>query len=146
MKVIFLDIDGVLVTKQSILANRHIHPHDFDKDCVNVLNHILFETGAKIVISSTWRLFWNMSELKEHFSKFGIDPDVIIDITPDFNQSMARGLEIAWWLRNHSEVEDFVIIDDDNDMHHLSLFLVQTNMDGGLRASHIEYILDMIGD
>ena len=64
MKVIFLDIDGVLNTHESATTLRESFVergadlmgfNRFDKNCVARVNRITDETGAKIVISSSWR-------------------------------------------------------------------------------------------
>ena len=64
MKVIFLDIDGVLNTERwvvhSIKNELPVHDkfdgqHTFDENCLYWLNKIIDETDAKIVISSSWR-------------------------------------------------------------------------------------------
>ena len=72
MKVIFLDIDGVLNTPASIkLAPIFVegaptwygrHLHAFDKNCISALNKITDATKAKIVISSTWRLMFEQAQ------------------------------------------------------------------------------------
>jgi predicted mannosyl-3-phosphoglycerate phosphatase (HAD superfamily) len=61
VKVIFLDIDGVLCNHESISAGYKTRtapeqdPYGPHVDCVAALNRIIKETGAKIVVSSTWR-------------------------------------------------------------------------------------------
>ena len=88
MKVIFLDNDGVIC-----LANnwggrakkwkkyKKLNPEatsdttapvdvrfdDFDKKAVKVLNQVLEETGAEIVVSSDWRLYATLEEIGETF-------------------------------------------------------------------------------
>ena len=121
MKIIFLDIDGVL----------NVIPKDFDKyggtfheDFVENLRHMIKETGAKIVISSTWRLA-GLKAMQEMW-KFRDLPGEVIGITPDsyFNKDLgisddddaSRGHEIKWWLDNTKDVIDnYVILDDDTD-------------------------------
>lgn len=123
IKVIFLDIDGVL---------RPVQERGFNKKCVDNLNFLTKETGAKIVISSTWR-----ERGIEEVIKFLKDHDVegdIIDITPIFVAQKAwgkdwekqikvripRGLEIREWIRDYTNmeryIESYVIVDDSEDM------------------------------
>lgn len=53
MKIIFLDIDGVLALAfGSMKRNNKWDAYPFDKKAVKVLNKILKETGAEIVLSS----------------------------------------------------------------------------------------------
>lgn len=122
MKVIFLDIDGVL--------NCIPQGHDdfggiFHSHFVDNLGRILNETGAKIVISSTWKSS-GLKYLKDMWSHRGYPGD-IIDITPDvydlinlglfqYYDDVDRGHEIDKWLKDHPEVDNYVILDDDNDM------------------------------
>jgi len=63
-KVIFLDIDGVLATDDS----DYIY---FDKKCVEVLNSILEQVPAKIVVTSSWRLHFNLKGLRKMADRGG---------------------------------------------------------------------------
>lgn len=63
MKVIFLDIDGVLnytkwYTNERNPGNLHGQEGDLDPLCVDRIIRICEETGAKVVISSDWRISW----------------------------------------------------------------------------------------
>ena len=63
MKVIFLDIDGVLnytkwYTDERNPGNLHGQEGDLDPLCVDRIIRICEETGAKVVISSDWRISW----------------------------------------------------------------------------------------
>ena len=54
MKVIFLDIDGVLNCSKT--RNPRKLPYVVDKRLLALLKRMLKRTGAKIVLSSTWRI------------------------------------------------------------------------------------------
>lgn len=115
MKVIFLDIDGVL----NVIPQGHdehgaiFHPH-----LVENLKSIVEATGAKVVISSYWRhsglakmeAMWRDREL----------PGEMIGITGNRLDldcfTLQRGTEIQEWLDKHPEITDYVILDDDGDM------------------------------
>ncbi len=120
MKVIFLDIDGVLVTRNSIKYQLDKFPNDtgirFCKNAVKNLNKLTRLTKAKIVISSTWRLFHSLENLQSILKKQGIKGKIIsttsIDRAP-VEIDIPRGQKIADWLVKHPEVERYVIIDDD---------------------------------
>lgn len=120
MKIIFLDIDGVLaVSKQEYDKYGALFHNNF----VDNLKHIIDETDAKIVITSTWRFsgYLTILELWENRNL----PGQVIGITPDLSE-MHRGAEIESWIIQN-EVKDYVIIDDDNDMYHDQLpYFVQT--------------------
>lgn len=129
MKVIFLDIDGVL----NVYPQGHDkHGAIFHSHFVDNLKRIIDETGAKIVISSTWRMAGlpGMIEMWEDRNL----PGEVIGITPNFmwktGSTLQRGKEIdAWieeWEVNNSKLKSYVIIDDDSDMepHQLNNFIL----------------------
>lgn len=118
MKVIFLDIDGVLNYTEWYVDDRNPgnlygQEGDLDPLCVDRIKHICDETGAKVVISSDWRLSWlgTLSRL----GRLGLTEDYIIDKTPYFKSDMPRGQEIEYWLECHPDCTNFVIIDDRTD-------------------------------
>ena len=140
MRIIFLDIDGVLNYQGSQLI---------DEDCLNNLKYIIEKTNAKIVLISTWKqsfddeIFSELSEKdKESFlyhRKLLTDSFEIFDIVEDYfadkdanvvsevsledlvnmdtdDHDAWRSIEIARWLEKHKDknIESFVIIDDFN--------------------------------
>lgn len=142
MKVIFLDVDGVLngwdfseYVKYNIwniilskkikdFIRKHSHYTKVDKKRVRRLGKICKKTGAKVVLSSSWRngllqsdgtrhydldrnkLFWNLMD------KYHIE---VIGKTPRFRTSYKREDEIrAWLLEHNGEVENYVILDDED--------------------------------
>lgn len=119
MKIIFLDIDGVLNTGASTLYNLREFPEDssrenrakFDPMACSNLNYLL-ETfpESKIVISSTWRKLKSLDELKEIFRMNKIHPDKIIGVTPSLGD---RVKEIhAWCDENGVDAKETCAIDD----------------------------------
>jgi hypothetical protein len=148
MKVIFLDFDGVLNSAQSACFWHHKRDQakwenemyaswtgslkeyiaqEFDPIAMsNVEELIRLVPDLKIVVSSTWRLGETVESLQKILYPSKLMADAIIGITPAFRDT-SRGLEIQDWLDKHPEVEKFAIIDDDNDMEHLTKNLVRTN-------------------
>jgi hypothetical protein len=128
MKVIFLDIDGVLNSQEFLNKNKGASGFSagrIDPELVARLNRIVQSTGAKIVISSTWRHGKSVWELKHMLRSRGFQySSNIIDRTP-IGMGI-RGQEIQDWLEldperervdpNHDPVEAYVIIDDNNEM------------------------------
>lgn len=108
-KIIFLDIDGVLCV---IPNNFDDFGPNFHKTFEDNLKHIIEQTNANIVISSTWRLA-GLDEMKRMWKKRGLAGEVV-DITPSGTMDNIRGDEIQAWL-DENEVENYVIIDDDTD-------------------------------
>jgi HAD domain in Swiss Army Knife RNA repair proteins len=130
MKIIFLDIDGVL-------KNRAFpHGNSADPVCVSLLNQIVEKTNAYFVISSSWRTGSSLSVLKDMLDAWGVVPGRLIDKTPCFKWECKRGDEIQAWLAAREEqrgdVEKFIILDDDTDMIHLLPHLVKTTFQFGL--------------
>lgn len=134
MKAIFLDMDGVLVTMRSHLAAkedgfmRHI-----DLVGCKLLERLCRETGAKIVLSSTWRLHFDKPAMSMILCNGGFSrvPWHEQWRTPQL-LNRPRGHEIASWLEDNP-VEKFVIIDDDPDMTEAQKpFFVQTNGNNGI--------------
>ncbi|NHZ85707.1 MAG: hypothetical protein GWP19_07485 [Planctomycetia bacterium] len=120
MKVIFLDIDGVLVTRNSIKYQYLNFPDDadiqFGKKAVKNLNKLIRFTKARIVISSTWRLFHSLEELQNIFKKQDIKGEIISTTSVEkatIEEDIPRGQKIADWLEQHPEIKQYVIIDDD---------------------------------
>ena len=120
MKVIFLDIDGVLVTRNSIKYQHLNYPDEstilFSKKAIKNLNKLIRLTDAKIVISSTWRLFHKVENLQKIFKKQKVKGEIISTTSVEkatLEEDIPRGKKIADWLEQHSDVEQYVIIDDD---------------------------------
>lgn len=136
MKIIFLDIDGVINTMQ---IGADLVPYYGTEDtcpnniqAIRWLNKLCIETNAKIVISSSWR-HAGMDKCRKAIYKGGVAEDIeIIDSTPTTWGD--RGDEIKLWLDTHPEVEEFVILDDDTDMGDLLPYLVKCDHQKGFAA------------
>jgi hypothetical protein len=149
--ILFLDLDGVLCLsnnwggrQKKFAKYRSSNPEsskfindapvevrfdDFDKKSVKILNEVLEETGAEIVVSSDWRYYTTLEELGEYFLSQGIIKTPI-DITPQtkdidpkwWNTFKSGGspienervIEIKCWLEQHPEVSNWVAVDDLN--------------------------------
>lgn len=121
VKLIFLDIDGVLCTPaecmQKMVKVDGNLLHHLNPEAVRAINHVTDSTGAVFVVSSTWRTR-GVPTLTKHFKKEGVT-GTILDRTPSLD-SYERGLEILDWLNTHREIhlESFVILDDEGDAAH----------------------------
>ena len=144
-KVIFLDIDGVLINRAALMARRaNQGKWQADPQCVEELNRIVKTTGAKIVVSSTWR-FEGFDRIREILQDWGVCAEVI-GVTPDFTRkktSESRGQEIAHWLRDNP-ADRIVIIDDDSDMDHLIDQLVNTQFEIGLTVANADQAIALL--
>lgn len=114
MKVIFLDIDGVLNYQE--FGGLHRGGIGVSNDKVKLLKHIVDNTDAVIVLTSTWKLHWEKSTDKQHpdgeylnsvFASEGLE---IYDKTPLSVSERGRG--INHYLNTHN-VESWVVLDDE---------------------------------
>lgn len=139
MKTIFLDIDGVLVVSDNADEDYSENPPPFDPECVKVLNQILSETNAIIVLSSTWKKVWDLKRLDFIFKFNGVIKSPL-DITADLNN---REKEITDYVLRKA-VNDFVILDD----MELDIFpknFVQCKFEVGLKqAGMLEEVLNIL--
>lgn len=115
-KVIFLDIDGVL--------NQDNGGPKIEECFVKRLAHIVEETGAELVLSSSWRSAY-ASHVNPEYNYQNKDVALLIamldkyhlsvmDVTPDLTSgAYARPIEIRAWLLEQGNLERFVILDDD---------------------------------
>ena len=141
MKIIFLDIDGVmnhqLFYKEEKEKNidysketsQEYDSRQFDPRCMELLNHIIEKTGAKVVVSSSWRSGRTVEDLQDLLQGVGFKGEVI-GKTPhlffankDYDKSVPRGCEIKAWLETNKGILGdkmtkvrYVILDDDSDM------------------------------
>ena len=166
MKVIFLDLDGVLNSTRSRLATKdklgsfEYSPDDpnvyfwnstlstIDPIAVSLLNRAVKETKAKIVISSSHRNHFKespfkLSELKNYFHRLGVDSEHIISYTPSLVPT--RGIEIQAWLDKYDEPINYAILDDDDDMlANQQPFFIKTNGKVGLSSDDYYKILGLL--
>lgn len=114
MKVIFLDIDGVL--NHSRTPERFEGMLGIDRILLARFKKVVRITGANVVLSSPWRK-WTTGIA--HIEEQGIP---LIGHTPWFASTdsedlkTGRGQEIRKWLSLHPEVTEYAIVDDDSDM------------------------------
>jgi hypothetical protein len=137
-RVIFLDFDGVVAP-----IRRWDRYDDFDPACIAVLNEIVAEGRADVVVSSTWRYGRSVAELQAMLDAGGFAGRVV-DKTPDGQPGAFRGDEIAAWLAVH-DVAGYVIIDDHADMGALGDHLVQTHPGQGLQAADARSAITVLG-
>lgn len=152
MKVVFLDVDGVLNNIDTFKKRKDIYNKSgviiprIDFYRVEFLKEIVDNTDAKIVISSIWRKYENdLKELKEVFDLYDLE---IYDIT-GIDKNGIRENEIIDWL-NKNDVDSFVILDDEtSDLIHLEKYVVKTRFDGlatGLLCEHIPYAINILNN
>lgn len=147
MKVVFLDCDGVingygpltelvfdLARRLHLLKPLRNHYKIFGvhKRKVKLLAKIVKKTNTKIVLSSSWRLGWELVEdgkcisrtkngklLRDELAKYGIEvysKTEYLDTTKTLGRKFPdwREDEIIEWLSRHKDVESFVVLDDED--------------------------------
>lgn len=116
-KVIFLDVDGVLKTgdfEQQIRKEQQLTylqaADTLQPEKIELLVRLVRETDAKIVLSSTWRLWKpNYNIVARALDKHGIS---IFSKTPDKREE-SRWDEIKTWLQTRPPCQSLVIDDDE---------------------------------
>lgn len=147
MKVIFLDVDGVINTEKQ-MQKEYEKGHKtssyyliLDHSKIELLANLVHSTGAVVIISSSWRIGGfekaeSMKNLTNQLNQHGI---IVSGYTPTSFEGV-RGREIAQWIMTHcTHIPQFCIFDDDSDMEDLKEeHLVQTTWKEGLLPIHIE--------
>jgi hypothetical protein len=119
--IIFLDHDGVICLADQFGSrfkkrNRPVHEtvsmkdlpilerfDNFDRKAVKVLNRILEETGAEIVVSSDWKTWANLEELGQYYEQQGIIKKPIA-LTPKAEDLL--GWEWSYLTHRHDQLEE----------------------------------------
>ena len=108
---VFLDVDGVLNTSTTVKQTPYGYT-GIDDARVEILAHALEKYGGgDIVLSSDWKelnpkhddYVYLVSKLK----KYGLEIS-----GQTFDSNLERGKGIKEYLEEHSEIEEFVILDD----------------------------------
>lgn len=153
MKIVFLDIDGVLNCRNSKASCHGIMGIDAEK--VKNLKYIIDKTASKIVLTSSWRTGWQKIHKEQQGymvdyldKKFKKEKLFITDKTDDF--TAMRGEAIMKWLEGKS-IENYVILDDevwDYEKYGLTDRLVKTEFyddNGGLNKNKAREVIEKLG-
>lgn len=157
MKVIFLDIDGVLNSDEFLKNNES---EVIDRANVRVLKNIIDKTGTVIVMSSAWRLWFDDNMMpKDGYSQCLYDILCQFDIklfgkTPDFSTeeirskktfSQVKAKEIIAWLSEHETIDKYVVLDDlDLRDEEVNAHLIRTNGQVGITEEDAKRVIYMI--
>lgn len=147
-KLIFLDFDGVITTYRS--------GWNIDKSQCEMIKELCDNTGAKIVITSSWRYENLKNTIKKNRLENWILKDYCIGITKRCNLNgdsdyaswfiPRRGLEIEEFIdryireNNITDDVDYVILDDDvfEFLYNQHPYVVQTNWEKGVSKKDIK--------
>lgn len=135
MKIIFLDVDGVLypyhdrkfltkkpenikkklirkdrIFKQANALELQLVYEGWNKQAVSYVKRLVEETDAKIVISSSWKYLRSLEDMKLLFKIYDLD-SYVIGLTKD-TADFLKETQIEDYLQHHKEIEKYVVIDD----------------------------------
>lgn len=148
MRILFLDIDGVLNSRRSslyyqqdvdgLLVIRDGNPFaDLDWVAVNMIKFLCTKQQVKLVLSSSWRETWDLGTLGQ---KLGLE---FYDATD--TGCGTRGEQIQRWLDTHPEVTEYAIVDDNSGMLQSQKdHFVQTDFDEGLTYADWKRLRDIL--
>ena len=152
MKIIFVDVDGVLNCEKTTKRLKVNYEFFFVDTCkVLRLRDIVERTGAKLVLSSTWRLgadpkafYIEREALRELVAEFRrVRCPLWFDVTPCLPHAK-RWQEINAWLMNH-DTDDFIILDDvGEELKPFDDKLVLTNVHDGLTKERAELAISLL--
>lgn len=156
MKVVFLDIDGVLNRE----ASKNNNDVSVDKKHVVLLKELAEKTGAAIVLSSGWKLWFDddmkpvtreasylFDILNEHgVALYGKTPDLCTDeIKKNRAFSDIKAKEIKTWLGARDDIESYIVLDDlDLKDEQVNSRLVRVDGRAGLRYEDVCLAIGML--
>jgi hypothetical protein len=178
MRILFLDVDGVLNSRKwwAKRPEAMIQPtpedrakRDIDPDAVAALEQIVQRSGARVVVSSSWRAMVPLTVLNQAMRYRGFT-GLLLGATPEADilrregerlgvehaSRPGRGAEIFSWLRllcgavgtrHHDLVgpRDYVILDDEEVAGHGDR-LFRTDFETGLTVDHVDAVMKLFGD
>lgn len=143
MRYILLDFDGVVTSKtysrqcHENHCRKNIYDLDwFDPACVDALRMIVERTGAKIVVSSSWRDL-HMEPLQKIWAFIPM-PGELAGTTPIWILTKKEAIE--HWINQHPD--DRYVILDDADLGHDNQ--IRTNPDTGLVQKDAEKAITIL--
>lgn len=165
MKIVFLDVDGELTYSNY----RNSETENIDPEKVLLVKEICDNTGAKVVISSSWRMCKGICDfLINLLEDNGIDvigitsyiPTETVDDVPecitlaaleefDYNvkHGTGRAAEIQKWIEENN-VDNFVILDDEDWVWHeygyAEHWIQPSWYDGGLKREHVDRAIEIL--
>lgn len=158
VRVVFLDIDGVVATSSSYKKARFVQgpwggpaidPSSLlSPRLVANVQRLCDVSGAVVVISSSWRTMHSLEHISAWLRSAGLTAPVI-GATPDLGPGATRGDEIKAWMDAHAvRPKDVVILEDDEDVGPLRSRQVKPTFDGphqGFTPRHVNIALRLFG-
>lgn len=162
MKVIFLDVDGVINSAQ--ICGKKGGPTcegywGISTILLRKLKKIVDETGAIIILTSSWKANWIKyvkritvdpfgKYLNNKIRKFGME---ISGTTAGCEMTcFDRGQGISVWLKKHKDVTHWVVLDDvvfdDYENYGIMPHLVHTDEQVGLTDDDVEKAIKILNE
>ena len=166
-KLVFLDFDGVLNSSEfaAHLYRNNESAQDekgldlFDPQTIDCMNRIVDATGAKIVVTSSWR-YLGLAKLQELWKERGLHGEIIgmtslhvVDelilekglewLEEEMNGS-PRSEEIAHWLKSYNIKANYVILDDLPMPKDFQPHAVQVNPKVGLTDIEVKQAIQIL--
>lgn len=152
MKVIFLDVDGVLNSYkygEIPYMSRDEGYRFLDKQAFKYVKMLVVQSGAVLVLSSTWRYSFHKDLSSDDDMARGLIQALqveglsLYDITPQID--MNRYEEIKEWLKQHPEVDKYVILDDsDYDWKDMGEVWIACNSQVGLTKKDVRKAIQIL--
>jgi hypothetical protein len=159
MKIIFLDIDGVLNHDQTM----SITPGGWKGLSINLVSRlglITKKTGAVVVLTTSWRNDWDKNVENRNpdgeylYRKLSKEKVFILDKTKDFSEDQRgayfyRGKEIVDYLQNHPEIESYIVVDDNefdfaDHPEAILPYFIQTDSNVGLSMDNMNQMIQLL--
>lgn len=144
MKVIFLDIDGVLNSvdflPEELALGWDGWKANIDPARVAKLNDLVMASDATVVLSSTWRFHFPAATMTRMLRECGASFD-LHSVTPTHTKGRVDG--IYAWIHLHGEPKAWVCIDDDPNCMECGDHWVRTV--DGLEDEHVAEALAKLG-
>ncbi len=158
MKLVFLDFDGVIVHSKCRKTPQSLHVDCADRQCIARLKKILDETGAKILIHSTWAYYSSPDELECWMRKYGIGPEyfhpdkvcVIGEQESEEHYWDRKKFAIHKFLDAHPEVTHVAVLEDDrifeleDSLNSKLVFIPSGWSRGGIQDQQVEEAINLL--
>lgn len=148
VRVLFLDIDGVICTLRSHLAfGTGLLMQAWDITSCHMIKKLCDKHDLKIVVSSTWRL-GRAHDCKMQMMIYGLWDYIYGNDDKDWKTpsgAKIRGEEIEYWIKHHPEVEQYFILDDDTDfLEHQRPYHIKTDSYDGFSSQDYIRLEEML--
>ena len=148
-KIIFLDFDGVITT--------YFSDWEIDNDKCLLVKKICDETGAKIVISSSWRYSTVEKTIDVYKLQDWVLTPYVVGVTPLLSLSLdcvktsdfpQRGLEIAEYIQTSDDlIKNYVILDDSTDLLYIQKdHFVKTDTYKGISEENVQQAIQILNN